>query len=216
MNALTQWGPDIWIAPGPPVRFLGMPFPTRMIVVRLGDGSLWIDSPVQWPRNDMEALREIGPVAHLVSPTPLHDWRLEAWQPVFPQARAWRARDLGDQPPAQWAADIDQLLFRGSRVIAEAEFYHRASRTLLLTDYVQQHPPAAGARWRNLVTKLAGLQRPAVPPDIRLSFAGNHAEGRRSLARLLSWDFDSVVPAHGQCLREGAKPAIETAFAWLR
>ena len=31
---------------GPSVRFVSASLPTRMIVVKLGDGSLWINSPV--------------------------------------------------------------------------------------------------------------------------------------------------------------------------
>ena len=40
---LQNYGEDVWIAS---VRFVSDSLPTRMIVVKLGDGSLWISSPV--------------------------------------------------------------------------------------------------------------------------------------------------------------------------
>jgi hypothetical protein len=37
---------DIWVADGASVLFFGFPYPTRMTVVRLADGSLWVCSPI--------------------------------------------------------------------------------------------------------------------------------------------------------------------------
>jgi hypothetical protein len=75
---LYQFADDLWISEGPMVRFFGAPYPTRMIVVKLGDGSLWINSPVVAPGEHAAQLANVGRVAHLVSPTRLHDWRLES------------------------------------------------------------------------------------------------------------------------------------------
>jgi predicted metallo-beta-lactamase superfamily hydrolase len=53
-----------------------------------------------------------------------------------------------------------------------------------------------------------------VPLDIRLSFT-NRELARRSLEKLLSWDFDKLVIAHGVCVEKDAKPFVERAFRWL-
>lgn len=37
---------DIWIADGASVSFFGFPYPTRMTIVRLADGSLWVRSRI--------------------------------------------------------------------------------------------------------------------------------------------------------------------------
>ena len=39
-RGLRQFGPAIWIADGPPVSFLGFPYPTRMAVMKLIEGGL--------------------------------------------------------------------------------------------------------------------------------------------------------------------------------
>ena len=38
---------DIWIAEGPLVDFYGFPYPTRAVIVRLPDKTLWVWSPIK-------------------------------------------------------------------------------------------------------------------------------------------------------------------------
>jgi len=44
MAALSVFGENIWIVDGPDVRDMGVMFTTRMAVVKLSDGSLWVNS----------------------------------------------------------------------------------------------------------------------------------------------------------------------------
>ncbi|HTX03516.1 MAG TPA: DUF4336 domain-containing protein [Candidatus Acidoferrales bacterium] len=84
MNELQEFGTDIWIADGPPVNALGpVKLPTRMIVVKLSDGSLWINSPVSATTEEMQSVAHIGSIRYLVAPTPLHLWRLNRRKRAF-------------------------------------------------------------------------------------------------------------------------------------
>ncbi len=38
---------DLWFGDGGIVSFMGFDYPTRMVVVRLADGGLWLWSPVE-------------------------------------------------------------------------------------------------------------------------------------------------------------------------
>ncbi len=44
---LKHLGPDLWVADGGIVSFFGFDYPTRMAVVRLKNGALWMWSPVE-------------------------------------------------------------------------------------------------------------------------------------------------------------------------
>jgi len=44
----------------------------------------------------------------------------------------------------------------------------------------------------------------------------NRSLARQSLERLLSWDFDKLIIAHGPCIESDAKQYIEKAFRWLK
>lgn len=226
MGPLQQFSESLWIAEGPTVRTFGFPFPTRMVVVKLADGTVWINSPVLASRKEMESLAGVGPVKHLVAPTPLHEWRLTEWTHVFPNALVWvaplvrngrsaRRNILTDQPPAAWADDLDQNVFRGSAMLNEVHFLHRKSKTLIFCDLIQNYAPQRGRWLRNGVMRWAGVLGGGVPIDARLSFAYNKAQARTSLHRLLSWDFDGIILAHGDGIDHDAKAFVRTAFHWL-
>jgi Domain of unknown function (DUF4336) len=89
MPELTQFAENISIVDGPPVRVFGVPLPTRMIIVKLADGSLWVNSPVSVPTQVLDQIKASGPVRYLVAPTKLHIWRLEEWHALFPEAELW-------------------------------------------------------------------------------------------------------------------------------
>jgi hypothetical protein len=231
MPGLDVFGQNIWIADGPNVRDFGIRWTTRMTVVKLSDGSVWVDSPVPVPFATLTAITALGPVKYIVAATPRHVWRLHTWHTLFPDAQMWVARTtpftlrrgrlplagvLENIPYQGWAQDLDQLAFRGNALIEEVLFFHRQSGTLILDDLIQNHPIEKGTPVRNVLFKAAGVVAPrgGVPLDIRLSFT-NRRLARRSLETLLSWDFDKLIIGHGFCIREGAKAFVERAFRWL-
>jgi hypothetical protein len=77
MLGLQTFAENISIVDGPPVRVFGVHLPTRMIIVKLADGSLWVNSPVSVPIQVLGRIKASGPVKYLVAPTKLHIWRLE-------------------------------------------------------------------------------------------------------------------------------------------
>ena len=203
-----------------------MPFTTRMIVIRLRDGSLWINSPLVSSEDDADELRRLGPVRYLVSPTPLHSWRVKDSAKFFPDAECWGPpsvrnnrgefpHTLNDRPPLGWSDDLDQLVFRGSFVSNEVYFLHMASRTAILGDFIQRYPMRPGNRLYNTSMKMLGVLNGGVPIDVKLTFAGGFARGRASLAKLLAWDFDKLILAHGDCVEHDAKTFVSRAFSFL-
>lgn len=232
MAEFEEFGEGVWIGEGANVRDMGFMFTTRMAVVKLSDGSLWVNSPVSVPFETLKRITELGPVKYLLAATPRHVWRLAAWHLLFPHAQLWASRPtpftlrrgqlpftgiLGDDPPPAWAADLDQLAFKGNPLIEEVVFLHKQSRTVILDDLIQIHPMLKGESFRNALFKLEGVASPhgGVGLEIRLSFIHRDL-ARRSLERLLSWDFDKLIIAHGACIEKNAKAFVERAFQWLR
>jgi hypothetical protein len=230
-SGLQEFAPNVWIIEGPDVRDMGFMFTTRMTVVRLSDDSLWIDSPVPVPFETLRQLAGLGPIRYLVAATPRHVWRLDGWHTLFPEATLWACQPtpltlqkgplpfagfLGDRPPEDWARDLDQHVFKGNPFSSEVFFFHRASHTLLLDDLIQIHSPGKNKPLLNFIFQLAGVLSPqgGVSIDIRLTFF-HRALARKSLEKILSWDFDRLILAHGPCITREAKPFVERAFRWL-
>src|SRR6266542_2625955 len=72
--------PDIGIVDGPfeyltvgGIR-LPLPFTTRMTVVRISNGDLFLHSPIKFNERLAEELHGLGRVRHLVSPNQSHCW----------------------------------------------------------------------------------------------------------------------------------------------
>jgi len=238
LNTLKQIAAGIWVVDGPIVQMatLGMhtPFPTRMTLVRLADGGLWCHSPIAPDEALFAAIDALGPVRHLVSPNLLHYAHIAAWKRRYPEAIAWASpgvreraasqhvdvqfdADLGDAPPPDWADTLDQLRFRGSRVLQEIVFLHRASATLIVADLIENFEASklpAPMRW---VACLGGVLDPdgKAPLDMRLTYLGHKATARAGLARILAWQPQRVILAHGRCYLNHAAAELARAFRWL-
>jgi hypothetical protein len=226
-----EFAHDLWVVEGPNVRDFGVTFTTRMVIVRLSDGALWVDSPVSVSPDVLQRVTALGPVRYLIAATPRHVWRLAEWHAQFPEAQLWAGKPspltlkkgsltftgiLTDAAPAVWAEDLDQVPFRGSPLIEEVVFLHRKSGTVILDDLIQNHPALEGRHFRNFLLRLAGVAYPhgGVPLDMRVSFIHRDL-ARQSLDKILSWDFDKLIVAHGVCIETNAKAFVQRAFRWL-
>ena len=164
MATVQALGENLLLVEGPEVRDMGVHFHTRMTVVRLADGALWITSPVAVPFATLEHITTLGTVRYLISPTPRHYWRLDTWHQPFPDAELWSSPMtpvtlkrgdlpltgiLSDRVPARWAGDLDQVIIRGSRWLNEVVFFHAATKTLLVEDVIQIHDLRARRPVRN-------------------------------------------------------------------
>jgi hypothetical protein len=228
---LQQIAGDLWVYEGECVSFYGFPFPTRMSVIRLPGDRLWIHSPEKLNNGLKNELSTLGHVAYLISPNKLHHLFLDAWLQAFPAARSYAApgliekrpdlrfdTELRDRAEEAWADEIEQTLFRGSPLMVEAVFFHKASRTLILTDLVENIDAETLNRWQRLVARWAGILAPngKMPLDWRLSFRlGDQAQARAKLARMLSWQPENIILSHGRCILGGGTAFMTKSFSWL-
>jgi Domain of unknown function (DUF4336) len=226
---LTEVARNIWIADGPCVPFFGFPYPTRMTVVRLCDRSLWVWSPIQLTEQLKATLNQQGPVRHLVSPNKIHHLYLGEWLQAWPDAKLYaspglarRCRDLsfsaklGDAPDPAWCADIDQVIVRGSFIMDEVVLFHCGSRTAIVADLVQRFDRATLHGWRRMLMTLDGVTgvHGSTPREWRLSF-WNRAAARRAMRKILDWNPERVVIAHGEWVRANGREVLERALAWM-
>jgi hypothetical protein len=230
---LEPLGPDLWFADGGIVSFNGFDYPTRMAVVRLADGGLWLWSPVEKTAALEDEVRALGPVRHIVSPNNLHFLFLEAWRASFPQAKLWGTRatvakcgdldfsgTLTDVPPSDWSGQIDQFHFANSPFVQEVIFFHRASRTAIIADLSQTFSQAFldthWPWWLRLIARLSkmveGWGHP--PIDYRISFR-HRASARPKIGALIEKHPEQVVLAHGEVVRSNGEAFLLRAFSWL-
>ncbi|MGF1510320.1 MAG: DUF4336 domain-containing protein [Myxococcota bacterium] len=241
INTLKPVVDRLWIIDGPVIRmaFLwgSLPFSTRAVVVQLPSGGLWVHSPTPMlPEPLKRAIDALGPLEHLVSPNALHYAGIPVWKEAWPDALAWsspgverRARSQGvevsfdrtlqDEPPTEWSGTIDQLMFRGSRVLEEVVFFHRPSRTLLLTDLIVNFErDKVEGRWLWKLLRLAGVTDPdgTTPLELRTTVLGRRSMARACFERMRAWNPERVILAHGRWYAERGTEELDRAFRWLR
>jgi len=206
----------------------GFSYPTRMVVVRLSSGGLFVWSPIALTPDVKVGIDALGPVRHLVSPNSIHHLFLGEWKTAYPDAKLYaspglakKRKDLhfdatlGDSPPAAWAADIDQVEMAGSAFLTEIVFFHRASRTAIFADLIENFRPGWFKGWKGWLARLDGIVMPngGAPREWRLTFRKKVARAR--LARILAWEAEQVVMAHGEMTRHDGSAFIRKSFRWL-
>ena len=226
---LQCFADEIWTADGPIISVLGFRFPTRMIVIRLSDGGLFIWAPIALSGELQSAVDQLGPVRHIVAPNHLHDLFIAEWHRAYPEAELhaaprlrskhpeWKwGSDLGDTPASEWANDIDQVVVRGVLVTTEVVFFHRRSRTVIFTDLIQQFEPGWFKGWRGLFAKLDKMTapRPTVLVKYRMAFY-DRSIARNAVEQILSWPSEAVLAAHAPPITQGGRAAVAHAFEWL-
>ncbi|QSX38612.1 DUF4336 domain-containing protein [Shewanella sedimentimangrovi] len=233
---MKPFGENIWLFDGPSVPFFGLPYSTRMTVVRLNDDELWVHSPIALTPELQQQVSGLGTVTYLIAPNKLHYLFLAQWQAAFPESRLYVAPGVEHkltrlQPPpvicqqlaemesatSPWTGDIEQLIFSGSSVMQEAVFFHHPSKTLILTDLIENFPPEHFKSWQRPLARITGILAPngRTPLDWRLSFSTRKAEARDCLGQMLAWAPEKIVLAHGLCIEKDGSHFLRRSFDWL-
>ena len=225
-TVLRRLAENLWIAERAQ-SFYGLEVGTRMTVIRLADASLLLHSPVLLDPELRRELDSIGRVRFAVAPNRVHHLYAGKVAETYPQARLWIAPGLelkrpdlkfvavlGDEAPAEWEEQVDQVFFRGRPYENEVVFFHRASRTLLLCDLAFNFGPRAAAPTRLLMKLLRSYGRFG-PSKLDPLLIRDREAARQSLERILAWDFDRVVVAHGEVLESGGNQALRDGYRWL-
>ena len=201
-----------------------IPIPVRMTVIRLGDGRLILHSPVPISPELREELDALGPVGFIVVPEAHGKFAGQAAQ-AYPSAQLlaapsapWRRKSLSfhaslaDQPPAAWAGQVESHLVLGFR-LHEVVLFHRPSRTLVLTDLCFNIQRSSSRVARAVLPGERHVATLRAEPDDSPARVSDRAAFRRSLEHVLRWDFERIVPGHGDVIEHGGPAALRAA--WL-
>ncbi|HEX6839144.1 MAG TPA: DUF4336 domain-containing protein [Polyangia bacterium] len=227
--SLEVFVPDaLWLREYP-VRLGGVRFNARMTVIKLRSGEIVVHSPCAFDDSLAAEVAALGRVAAIIAPGSLHWLHVRSCQQAFPDAATYvcpgveeRAKGLrfdfvlGDEAPPLWADELSQVALQGTRIMREVAFFHRASRTLILVDLVENFTsatPGTSLSLRLLFRALRMWNRPAPAPEYRFGW-GHKARMREEMERILAWDFEGVILSHGDLVRRDARQVV--AQAWRR
>lgn len=231
IDQLKPFADNLWIVDSGPVRAMGMALPVRMAVLSLSDGGLLLHSPTRYTPELGRALDALGTVRHIVAPSVAHWMFVEAWQRAYPDATYWgvpaladreKIREsgvridhvLGDTAPDAWSSDIEQGIVTGAG-FEEAWFFHKPSRTLLLTDLVQNLDPAKLTKGTAAAMRAAFATSGTTGLHVRLALRLGGRTAKDAVRVMLATEPERVLFAHGDPFSMDGATRLRRAFSWL-
>lgn len=223
---LTPHAPNLWSA-SHHFSVSGLAISSRMTVVRLADGALWLHSPVPINAALQAELQALGEVRFIMAPNKMHYLFAGACAALYPHAQLWGAPGLRAKRPeltglqdlpapgaGPWYPELDHIVFEGIPLANETDWFHAPSGTLILTDlcqWMQGDLPLATVLYAKLTAVRHQLN---VPRTVRL-LVRDKVAARASASKLLQWPIQRVVVAHNVVLETDAKAQLERALQVL-
>lgn len=219
----------IWIKEYP-IHYAYAKFNSRMTIIRLSNGNLFIHSPCEIEEETKASIEKLGRVEFIVAPGSYHYLHVSSAQRAFPEAEVFICPGierknpeiefdwlLGDRPDERWKDDFDQVLVRGNKYMWEVAFCHKTTKTLILVDLIENFTDETEdvnwtlVLWWKVVFKMWGNPKPA--PEYQLGWKDKNAASK-SLKTILSWSFERIIISHGDLIEENAKAVA--LHAWRR
>lgn len=222
---LAPLADDLWIH-ARPLRFLGVETGTRMTIVRLQHGGLFVHCPAPLSPALEAEVDALGRVTAIVAPSLFHHLGVKSWIDRYPQAITCacpglerKRRDLrwdrvlGDTPEPEWAGELEQVFFAARTMENEVVFCHPRTRTLICADIVfnlARHPSPL----TRVVALLMANRKPGAT-WLEHIMMRDRAGARAQIDRMLAWDFDRIVLSHGPMVDHDGREILRRAYAWL-
>jgi hypothetical protein len=219
---MQRLGDGIWVHEDA-MHLGGTQLRLRMTVVLLAGGNLWVHSPTTLTEDLRREIDELGTVGIIVGPNNGHNMWLLDWHAAYPEAELFvsagipdRIRELQDYTVLDtsqeniWQQDLDTEYMHGARIFDEWVFLHRKTKSLILTDLIQNHSDERPTGWAGFMTRFIlepiGFKGICVAPPLRLGFViRDKAAFAAFIEKIRTWDFDRIVVTHGDIIESDAK-----------
>ena len=221
---------DIWVGEQP-LRYFGLSVGTRMTVIRLANRELVVISPIQVNDTIVSQLGELGTVNHIIAPNLYHYLFAANFKHLYPNAKFWAAPGLEAKKPdlsidrtikgeanSLWNG-LEYVFFDGFRTLSlggfdslnECVFFHAASRTLILTDTAFHFDESFPIITQFASRAIGGYKK--LSPSILERIATKDKEKvRESVKKVLGWDFERVIVAHGSIIETQGKQKFKEGY----
>ena len=229
MSQLIEYIKDqIWIYEYP-IRFGGMDLFSRTTIIKQNNCELIVHDPGSIDDSIKSEIDSLGVVKYIIAPGNYHHLFVTDFQEVYPNAETFlcpgleRKRPdikydwiLGNKPDARWKDTFEQILIQGTRYIWEVAFLHIPSKTLILVDLLEnigddyQHNAGLLLQfWWKFIFRM--WNNPKAAPEYQLGW-GNKKIVKNGLNKILSWDAERVILAHGENIETNANSVLSEAW----
>ncbi|EJD05342.1 uncharacterized protein FOMMEDRAFT_118375 [Fomitiporia mediterranea MF3/22] len=230
---------DVWTFSCPFSRFGLFPVGGRSTVIRLASGDLWVlaSTPLDAPtKSKIDELGGEEKVRYIVGADAVHNLFLPEFKRTYPKAKLLgvpallskkNLKDLefagvyGKDPGGTkygFEDEIKACYFSGFQN-QDVAFNHVASRTLIEADLLFNLPCTeqySKTKFSGTVPIFGSMLNPYSWAHKKFVWGvGTDKEAMKRDARTVSgWDFDRIIPCHGDVIETEGKKAWEEAYKW--
>jgi len=218
---MQKVGDDLWVHDDS-MKLAGTKLRLRMTVVKLSDGSLWLHSVTALSPQLKQEIDQLGKVKYIVAACNAHNTWLQDWCEAYPDAEAYVSAGIPRKVPLSnyhilrdglenvWSDDLEWEYMPGVPFFNETVFFHKQTRSLIVTDLIQNYPDEVPTGFAGVMTKYIfqpmGFKGTCVAPPLKMGFMikdkPKFAEFIRSVQ---DWDFERIIVTHGDIIEENAK-----------
>lgn len=219
---MKSLAPDLWIQRFP-LSVLGTSHGRTVTVMKLPSGKLVIHSMAPFSDDDLVAIRALGEPGWLVEAMLLHDTYAAEGRDRFPTLPFLGPPGFSEivkfstsplvPAPEEWAGVIEVVRLEGAPKLEEHAILHVPSRTLIIADLIFNFPADEKGWDRFFHRNIAGFHRYPGMSRIFKWCVRDKAAFRGSLEKVMAWDFDRIIPGHGEVIESGGKQALRQAMA---
>lgn len=230
---LKQIATNIWVKEQP-LKYLGLEVGTRMTIIHLANNKLALISPIKLDEKAIAEINSLGIVEYIIAPNLFHYLYLQECQNIYPNASLIAAPGLETKKPniksdliftqneIDFNNELEYFLFAGFQVplpsgftnANEIVFYHPESQTLILTDaafnFDRNFPLVT-----QFATRILGCYQQLRPSILEKIAIKDREKMTASIQKLLQWDFQKVIMAHGTIVENNAKKQLKEGYEWF-
>ena len=205
-----------------------------LTIIRLLGNRIMLISPIKLESQTKQEINNLGTVTYIIAPNLFHYLYLQECKNIYPQAKLLAAPGLKTKQPSlkieqvffqdeiDFKSELKYILFTGFQVLSipkaatlnEVVFFHRESKTLILTDTVFNFDRSFP--WvSQLAAKVIGSYNTLRPSLLEKLVIKDKAKVKASVETILNWDFQRVIMAHGSIVENNAKQQLKVGYEWF-
>ena len=218
---MKKIGENIWVHDDS-MSLAGTQLRLRMTSVKLANGGLWIHSPTALSPELMQETEELGSVSFIVGASNGHNIWLREWQDAFPDAvlyvsggipkklKLTNYQVLDESHENIWEVDLAREYMLGVPFFNESVFLHKKTKSLIITDLIQNYSDERPSGLPGFVTKYSfepiGFKGMCVAPPLKIGFMiKDKPNFVLFIERILNWEFERIIVTHGDIIESNAK-----------
>jgi hypothetical protein len=222
---IKEFADNLWVAEDEKFSVGGLQIGTRMTIIRLKDGDLFVHSPIALSKTIKDSIDLICKPKFIIAPNTMHHLFWKQFYNQYSDAELYIvtglkkklpalsfAKDLLDGTDYPWSKEIKQHNVKGIPKLEEVVFFHPQSKTLILTDlafYITSERPL----FTRLLFRLNGVYNEFGPSRIFKNFIlKDKSEFKKSVDYILTWDFERIIISHGTLIERDGKDVFTNVF----